>query len=152
MSIITEKELRFFRDKIQMYTKFWQWNPVAFIYNLGIANILPYQAKILQSIVDNKRTIVRSGHGSGKTFIMALGAGWWLCTHWLKGEGCSVIVTSPSSSNLTTVFMAQLSKCIDLLPEYFKIHFAITAEAVVEVEDTRGWRLDLRTARKDIPF
>ncbi len=92
MSIITEKELRFYRKKLQKYLKFWQWNPVAFIYNLGIAKILPYQAEILQSIVDNKRTIVRSGHGSGKTFIMALGAGWWLCTHWLKGEGSSLII------------------------------------------------------------
>ena len=151
MAIITDKEQRYLRKKCQMYLKFWQWNPVAFIYNLNMANILPYQAKILQSIVDNKRTIVRSGHGSGKTFVMALAACWWLCTHWMKGEGCSVIVTSPSASNLTTVFMAQLSKCLDLLPKYFRDHFSITAEAVFQNEDTRGWRLDLRTARKENP-
>jgi hypothetical protein len=149
--IITEQELKFFRKKAQMYMKFWQWNPVAFVYMLGMARILPYQADILQSIVDNKRTIVRSGHGSGKTFVMALAAIWWLCTHWLKGEGCSVIVTSPSSSNLTTVFLAQLSKCLDLLPKYYRDHFEITSEAVYQNEDTRGWRLDLRTARKDNP-
>ena len=38
--IITEQELKFFRKKAQMYMKFWQWNPVAFVYMLGmIVNI-----------------------------------------------------------------------------------------------------------------
>lgn len=149
--VITDQELSFWKKKFLVYAKFWSWNPVAFIYMLGIANLLPYQANILQSIVDNKRTIIRSGHGAGKTFIMALAACWWLCFHWIKGEGCSVIVTSPSASNLTTVFWAQFSKCMDLLPEYLKNQFTITAESCYENEDSFGWRLDLRTARKDNP-
>jgi len=149
--IITDGELKDSRKKLQMYMKFWQKNPVAFIYMLQVANILPYQAEIIQSLVDHKRTIVRSGHGLGKTFIMALAAVWWMCTHFIKGEGCSIIVTSPSAANLTTVFMPQLSKCIDLLPDYFKNHFEITAESIYQVEDSRGWRLDLRTARKENP-
>lgn len=143
--------LDYIKNKFLMYLAFWAKNPVSFIYMLGIARILPYQAAIMQSVVDNKRTIIKSGHGAGKTFIMALVAMWWLCTHWLRGEGCSVVVTSPSAANLTTVFMAQLSKCVDLLPAYFRDHFEITAEAIYETEDSKGWRLDLRTARKDNP-
>jgi hypothetical protein len=149
--IITDKELQESRKKLQVYLLFWLSNPVAFIYDLKIANILPYQAYILQSIINNKRTLVRSGHGPGKTFIMALAAIWWLCTHWVKGQGCSVIVTSPSAGQLETVFLPQLSKCLDLLPDYFKDHFTITTEAVYEVEDKKGWRLDIRTARKENP-
>ncbi len=149
--IITEQELNFFRKKFMLYAKFWLRNPVSFIYNLGIARLLPYQAEILQSVVENKRTIVKSGHGAGKTFIMALAACWWLCLHWLKGEGCSVIVTSPSAANLNTVFWAQFSKCMDLLPNYFKMHFTVTNESAYENEDSRGWRIDLRTARKENP-
>ena len=151
MSIITDGELQEARKKLQVYLKFWQKNPVSFLYDCKAANVLPYQAEIIHSVVDNKRTIVRSGHGLGKTYIMALTACWWLCTHWIKGEGCSVIVTSPSASNLSTVFLAQLSKCMDLLPPYFKDHFTITSEAIYENEDIRGWRLDLRTARKENP-
>lgn len=150
-SVITDQMLDFVKKKFLVYLKYWQRNPVAFIYMLGVARILPYQAEIMQSVVENKRTIIKSGHGAGKTFVMALTAMWWLCTHWLKGEGCSVVVTSPSASNLTTVFMAQLSKCIDLLPEYLRMHFEITAESIYETEDSKGWRLDLRTARKDNP-
>ncbi len=149
--IITDQDLSFWKKKFLMYAKFWLWNPVAFIYMLGIAKILPYQAEILQSVVKNKRTMIRSGHGAGKTFIMSLAACWWLCFHWIKGEGCSVVVTSPSASNLTTVFWAQFSKCMDLVPEYLKNSFTITAEACYENEDSFGWRLDLRTARKDNP-
>jgi phage terminase large subunit len=150
-TIITDQELEQAKRKFLMYAKFWLWNPVSFIYSLGIAKILPYQAEILHAIVDNKRTIVRSGHGAGKTFIMSLCACWWLCFHWLKGEGCSVIVTSPSSSNLTTVFWSQFSKCMDLLPDYLRNSFTITSESCYESEDTFGWRLDLRTARKENP-
>ncbi len=150
-SIITDSELKFLRKQLKTHMKFWQRNPVAFVYDNKIANILPYQAEIMQSVVNHKRTIVRSGHGLGKTFIMALVAMWWLCTHWKRGEGCSIVVTSPSASNLTTVFMAQLSKCLDLLPKYFKDQFEITAESIYNKEDSKGWRLDLRTARKDNP-
>lgn len=149
--VITDQELTFWRKKFSIYAKFWLRNPVSFVYNLCIAKLLPYQAEILQSIVDHKRTIIKSGHGAGKTFIMALAACWWLCLHWLKGEGCSVIVTSPSAANLTTVFWAQFSKCVDLLPSYFKMHFTVTNESAYENEDSRGWRIDLRTARKENP-
>lgn len=150
-TVVTDQELIFFRKKFLMYAKFWLWNPVAFIYMLGIANILPYQAQILMSVVKNKRTIVKSGHGAGKTFIMALAAVWWLCLHWIKGNGCSVIVTSPSKDNLTTTFWAQFAKCMDLLPNYFKMHFSITNESAYEIEDGKAWRIDLRTARKENP-
>lgn len=150
-AIITDQEIEVARKKYLMHAKFWQWNPVAFVYSLEIAKLLPYQAEAINSIVENKRTIIRSGHGAGKTFIMAICAIWWLCTHWLKGEGCSVIVTSPSSSNLTTVFWSQFSKCVDLLPDYLKNSFTLTAETAYCNEDIRGWRLDLRTARKENP-
>ena len=58
-SIITEKELNYLRKKFSMHMKFWQRSPVAFVYDNKIANILPYQAEIMQSVVDHKRTIVR---------------------------------------------------------------------------------------------
>jgi hypothetical protein len=151
MDITTDKEIDYLRGKLMTYLRFWQTNPVSFVYMNNIANILPYQAEALQSVVDNKRTIIRSGHGLGKTFVMALAAIWWMVTHYKKGEGCSIVVTSPSSANLTTVFMPQLSKCFDLLPAYFRDHFEITAESIYSKEDSKGWRLDLRTARKDNP-
>jgi hypothetical protein len=151
MSIITDKEVQFLRKQLMTYMHHWQQSPVAFIYELNIANVLPYQAEIMQSVVNNKRTIVRSGHGLGKTFIMALIAMWWLCSHWKKGEGCSIVVTSPSAANLSTVFMAQLSKCFGLLPKYFRDHFEINAESIYNRTDSKGWRLDLRTARKENP-
>lgn len=149
--IITDQELNFWKKKFLIYAKFWLWNPVAFIYMLGIARILPYQAEIITSVVEHKRTIIRSGHGAGKTFVMSLTACWWLSLHWIRGEGCSVIVTSPSSSNLTTVFWSQFSKCMDLLPAYLRDHFTLTSEAAYCNEDSFGWRIDLRTARKENP-
>jgi len=149
--IITEQELHSLAKKFKLYAKFWLVNPLAFVYQLGIANVLPYQAECLKSVVENKRTIVRSGHGAGKTFIMCIIAIWWLCLHWVKGRGCSVIVTSPSSPNLKTVFWPQFSNCLNLLPRYLRDHFVITVESAYQIEDNLGWRIDLRTARKENP-
>lgn len=149
--IITDQDLERERKKYMVYAKFWLINPVSWVYMLAIANLLPYQAECMQSVVNNKRTIVRSGHGAGKTFIMAVTACWWLCHHWLRGEGCSVVVTSPSSGNLTTVFWPQFAKCMDLMPKYLQMHFQINADSAFCTEDHHGWRIDLRTARKENP-
>jgi len=149
--IVTELELHTLATKFKIYANFWLINPVAFVYQLGVANILPYQVECLESVVKNKRTIVRSGHGAGKTFIMCIIGIWWLCLHWVRGRGCSVIVTSPSSPNLKTVFWPQFSKCLDLLPSYLRDHFVVTVESAYQIEDHLGWRIDLRTARKEQP-
>lgn len=39
------------------------------------------QTEILESLRDNRRTAVRSGHGVGKSFTAAMAASWWLDTH-----------------------------------------------------------------------
>ena len=47
------------------------------------------QQDILKSIHDNKRTAVRSCHSAGKSWLAALAALWYLCTH-----PCSIVITT----------------------------------------------------------
>lgn len=52
------------------------------------------QREILESVRDNRRTAVRSGHGVGKSHTAALVACWWLDTH-PPGEAF-VVTTAPT--------------------------------------------------------
>lgn len=52
------------------------------------------QAEIARSVVDNRRTAVRSSHGIGKSFLAAVLACWWIDTH-PPGQAM-VISTAPS--------------------------------------------------------
>jgi hypothetical protein len=39
------------------------------------------EVEILESIAGNRRTAIKSCHGVGKTFILAVGALWWLARY-----------------------------------------------------------------------
>lgn len=46
-------------------------HPVEFVVDIIGANPEPYQAEILEAVRDNGKVSVRSGHGTGKTALLA---------------------------------------------------------------------------------
>lgn len=54
-------------------------DPVGFCRDiLGINTLWSRQREILKAIVDHRKLSIRSGHGVGKTFILAVACIWWL--------------------------------------------------------------------------
>lgn len=64
------------------------------------------QQKILNSVVNNKRTTVPSGHSTGKSASAAAITLWWLATRYKS----RVIVTAPTFRQLMTVYYAEVNK------------------------------------------
>lgn len=64
------------------------------------------QKEILRSLVDNKRTAVKSCHSIGKTFLSALAAGWWVDTR----EYCMVQSTAPTYTQVHTLLWEEIRK------------------------------------------
>lgn len=65
----------------------WAW------HRLGVW-LWSKQIEVAQSVVDNRRTAVRSSHGVGKSFLAAVLALWWVDTH--PPGTVKVISTAPS--------------------------------------------------------
>lgn len=64
------------------------------------------QKRIFESIVNNKRTTVPSGHSTGKSASASAITLWWLSTRY-KGR---VLVTAPTFRQLMSVYYAEVNK------------------------------------------
>lgn len=66
------------------------------------------QREILQSVVFNRRTAVRSSHGPGKSYIGGLLAGWWIDSH-PPGEAI-VVTTAPTYRQVHGILWEEIRK------------------------------------------
>jgi hypothetical protein len=66
------------------------------------------QREIVQSVVFNRRTAVRSSHGPGKSFIAGLLAGWWIDSHPV-GEAM-VVTTAPTYRQVHGILWEEIRK------------------------------------------
>lgn len=82
----------------------WQKDPVAFSNNILGGNIWEGQAKILESLRDHRFTVVRSGHGVGKTHITARAVLWWLYSFYPS----KVITTAPTWTQVENVLWKEI--------------------------------------------
>lgn len=53
-------------------------DPIGFTKNVLGVRLWPKQQEVLLAIVKHRRTAVRSGHGVGKSFVLACAVLWWL--------------------------------------------------------------------------
>ncbi len=65
------------------------------------------QREILRSVRDNRLTAVHSCHESGKSFIAARVAAWWIETH-LPGEAL-VVTSAPTDSQVRLILWAEIN-------------------------------------------
>ena len=66
------------------------------------------QREIVQSVVFNRRTAVRSSHGPGKSFIAGMLAAWWIDTH-PAGEAM-VVTTAPTHRQVHGILWEEIRK------------------------------------------
>lgn len=83
-------------------------DPVGFTKGVLQHSIWGMQARILESVRDNRRTAVKSCHASGKTFISACCALWWVTTH---ADGI-VVTTAPTWTQVEKLLWGEIRSSI----------------------------------------
>lgn len=84
----------------------WRKNPALWVQERLMKNgkgmyLWSKQAEVAQSVVDNKRTVVKSSNGVGKSFLAALLVCWWVDVHPV-GKAL-VVTTAPTYDQVTRI-------------------------------------------------
>lgn len=101
-----DKAAAHFRARAEGYR--WRNDPVGWAKKFIGQTLWSKQRDIADSIVNNKRTAVKSGHGVGKTHIAAILTQWWIETH--IGEEVMVVTTAPSVDQVEGVLWEYIRK------------------------------------------
>ena len=91
-------------DKLERIWQQYVDKPIAFVTRFWPEiTLAPYQADILESVVDNHETWVHSANEMGKSFIAALTTVWWFCTRYAK-----VVTSSSTEDQLNHVLWGEI--------------------------------------------
>lgn len=86
-------------------------NPVGFCHDILGVELWDKQQEILTTISENRRVVVKSGHGTGKTFVSACAALWWLYAR----EGL-VVSTAPTWEHVQSVLWREINEIAGKAP------------------------------------
>lgn len=83
-------------------------DPVTWVKKKTGVQLWSKQREIAQSVMQNKLTAVKSGHGVGKSFTTSNLAAWWIDTH--PPEETVVISTAPSTRQVSAIMWEEIRK------------------------------------------
>ena len=110
-----------------------------------------WQMDTLLALRKYRRVSVRSGHGIGKTRLMAW-ALWYAMICWHKpGKAMKVPCTGPSGSNLEDVLWSEIGVVHKQLHPFLRDQFTMQSDKLFHVENSETWFARLRTSRKENP-
>ena len=125
----------------------WALDPVLFVKEAFGVTPEVWQDEALNSIAKNDRVAIRSGHGVGKSAMLAWLILWWLLTRF---EG-KVICTANTSTQLSDVLWGELDKWYRRLPAGFRALLELKSERLELKERPKQAFAVARTARKEQP-
>lgn len=107
-------------------THYLKTDPRAYLRVVFNVHLWQKQADIIESVRDNKYTIVKSGHGVGKTFVAACCVLWYLYNH----PDSLVITTAPTARQVKELLWREIAKLHhdDLGGELQTLRLKITKE------------------------
>lgn len=123
-------------------------NRVAFVERVLKAKPFPWQRAVLEALDRGERRIsVRSGHGVGKTTLLA-----WAINHFLVTRGdCKVAATAPSSAQMEGALVPETVKWLRALPEALQGLLTATTDRIYLTAAPELSFATFRTAREDRP-
>ena len=125
----------------------WRSNPVKFVTEVFQVTPEKWQKNVLQSIIDNERVSVRSGHGVGKTAMLS-----WLILQWLITRYPSkVACTAPTAHQLEDVLWGEVAKWYRRMPDGLKNLLRLSRDRVEVLTAPQESFAVARTARKEQP-
>lgn len=145
----------------------WRLDPICFAVEALHTKLMPYQAAALLDLADapielyqfyqcdpckpKRQVLIPSGHGLGKTRLLAVGILWMMITHMFSHTLC----TAPSSSQLTGRLWSEIRKLFRRLRKYWPIlanDWEIQGSSIVHINPDYGdWNVIARTARPERP-
>ena len=132
-------------QEIMTTIKTWQQDPVIFVTKILQAQPQEWQKKVLQSLTTKDKIAIRSGHGVGKTALIAWIILWWILSFYPAKVAC----TAPTGHQLKDILWAEIGKWLQKLPASLQASLSLSAE---KLELIGGDNIALaRTARRDQP-
>jgi len=112
-----------------------------------VDNFDKWQWETLEDVSNKDRVAIRSGHGVGKTALLAIIILWFLIT---RGE-CKIPCTAPSATQIEDVLWPEIGKWHKKLPKHFQDLISHTGKRVEMIENPSLGFATARTARKEKP-
>lgn len=122
-------------------------NPLVFVREVLGVEPRPWQARALQAVGAKDRVSIRSGHGIGKTTLLAWLVLWFMCTR----RRCKVPVCANSQDQLRDTIWPEIARWHRKLPESLKMLYEVQKERVVLLADPESCFAVARTASKENP-
>ena len=132
----------FGKMKLEMFEPYVRWRHITW-----------QQTEILRAVLyanlgaKTPKISIASGHGIGKSTIVAMIILWFLFVHPYAKIGC----TAPTKTQMYDVLWAEIKAWLDRMPEFVKEYYEYTNDYVRIVESPENWFARARTARKESP-
>lgn len=125
----------------------WAGDPVAFVIEALGVTPESWQAEVLNALVDEDRIAIRSGHGVGKSALLAWIVLWSIITKFPQKIAC----TAPTSHQLEDVLWGEIALWKKKLPEGIQNWIDIKSDKVELKSAPKESFCVARTARVDRP-
>lgn len=125
----------------------WYDSPALFVRQALGVNPEKWQSATMTDIKKHDRVAVKSGHGVGKSALLAWIILWWLLTRFPAKVAC----TAPTSHQLDDVLWGEISKWYRKLPDGLRNLITVTTDKVFLNEAPNESFAVARTARKEKP-
>lgn len=125
----------------------WREDPELFVRQAFGAEPEVWQAEALRNIREHDRLAIKSGHGVGKSTLLAWVIIWWLLTRYPAKAAC----TANTATQLSDVLWGELDKWYRKLPDGLKGLLELKADKFELREDPKQSFAVARTARKEQP-
>lgn len=142
------KRPKIHEDVVQMLVR-WRDDPVAFV-DEAFSVELPletWQKEELEALAHEDRIAIRSGHGVGKTFFLAISILWFALTRYPYKIPC----TAPSASNLESALWPEVSKRKQELHPFLGRMLELTSSRLTLKSSNGTSFAEARTSRKEQP-
>ena len=130
-------------DKIQL----WQEDAVAFVQDMWHPDLEDFQIEALQELSRSGRIAIRSGHGVGKTTLLAWISLWHMCVFYPQKTPC----TAPSAPQLEDVLWPEIAFWHRKMPEVWQNNIVYKSERMELKGGEEESFAVARTSRKEKP-
>lgn len=128
--------------------RLWKARPDCFVADALKAVPEPWQARVLEAAGNGQERIsIRSGHGVGKTALLAWIVLWFLCTHFPCKVGC----TAPTSHQLRDILWPEIGLWFSRLPQALQARFRLKQLRIENAAHPDLCFAVGRTARREQP-
>lgn len=125
----------------------WHDDPVRFCRDALGVTPQAWQIEALELVARHDRVAIRSGHGVGKTALLAWLILWFLITR----RPVRIPCTAPTSHQLGDVLWSEIAKWRRRLPAEHSAQLSVTGEHVYRADSRQECFAVARTARRDQP-